>query len=227
MGEIMEILLDTANIEEIKKYCELYEIKGVTTNPTILSTTKGRFFELFLSIRKIINDRQLHIQVTADSWEDMVKEAEAIVESLGKDVYIKVPVNEQGIRAIKELKSKNLHVTATAVYTIQQAILASTVGADYVAPYFNRMNNLNIDSKKVIEEIVKFLENDNSQTKVLAASFKNTQQIMDSLTVGAHAVTIPGALLTQMVSNTVIDGAVSAFKQDWIRTYGDKKIFEL
>ncbi len=223
----MELLLDTANVEEIKKYCDLYEIKGVTTNPTILSSAKGGFFELFWSIKKIIQERQLHIQVTATNWEDMIREAEAITASLGKDVFIKVPVDEQGIKAMKELKRMHYHVTATAGYTIQQAMLASTVGADYVAPYFNRMNNLNIDSKKVIGDIVTLFDQDKSETKVLAASFKNTQQVLDSLTSGAHAVTMPGAILSQMVSNTLIDGAVEAFRADWIRTYGNKMIHEL
>lgn len=129
-------------------------------------------------------------------------------------MFILAPVDEQGIKAMKELKHMQYHVTATAVYTIQQAMLASTVGADYVAPYFNRMNNLNIDSKKVIGDIVTLFDKDNSPTKVLAASFKNTQQVLDSLTVGAHAVIVPGAILSQMVSNSLIDGAVEAFRAD-------------
>lgn len=223
----MEILLDTANLEKIRKYVELYEITGITTNPTIISREKAPFWPLLLEIKEIIGDKQLHVQVTADTWEEMVKEADFIREKLGKDVYIKVPTTEQGICAMKHLKKQGAKVTATAVYTTQQAMMAASVGADYVAPYFNRMNNLNVDSKKVIADMVTLFKVHQKPTKILAASFKNTEQVMDALTVGAHAVTVAEELLTTMVENAIIDFAVEGFKKDWINTYGDKKVYEL
>ena len=93
----MEFLLDTADIEAVKKYNDIYGIAGVTTNPVILSRAGGDFLPTLYKIREIIKDKQLHVQVTANTPEEMVKEAEAIVKNLGKDVYIKVPVNEMGI----------------------------------------------------------------------------------------------------------------------------------
>ena len=223
----MEILLDTANIEQIKKYMALYQVVGVTTNPTIISREKAEFWPLLEEIKGLIGDKQLHVQVTADTWEEMVKEAECILNRLGKDTYIKVPVNEQGVCAMKHLKAMGANVTATAVYSVQQAMLAASVGADYMAPYFNRMNNLNMDSKKVISEIADLYKIHDLPTKILAASFKNTEQVMDSLKVGAHAVTVSVDLLTTMVKNAIIDFAVDGFKKDWIHTYGNKKIYEL
>lgn len=223
----MEIVLDTANVEEIKKYCSFYEITGVTTNPTILAREKKPFFPLFEEIKGIIGDKQLHVQVTGDTWEDMIKEAECIIEKIGKDTYVKVPSNEQGIKAMKELKKGGIRVTATAIYSTQQAMLAAVAGADYVAPYFNRMNNLNVDSKQVIADIAHLYELHNKDTKILAASFKNTQQIMDSLMAGAHAVTVSGELLSDMLTNPLIYGAVDGFHKDWTATYGDKRIYEL
>ena len=223
----MEILLDTANLEQIRKYTELYDITGVTSNPTIISREKAGFWPLLLEVRKIIGDRQLHVQVTADTWEEMIKEGECIREKLGKDTYIKVPTTEQGICAMKHLKAEGANVTATAVYTTQQAMMASSAGADYVAPYFNRMNNLNVDSKKVIGDMANLFKIHDKKTKILAASFKNTEQVMDALMVGAQAVTVSVDLLTTMVENAIIDFAVEGFKKDWIKTYGDKKIYEL
>lgn len=223
----MEILLDTANLEQIKKYVELYEITGVTSNPTIISKEKAEFWPLLMEIKRIIGDKQLHVQVTADNWQDMLKEAECIREKLGPDTYIKIPSIEQGICAMKHLKKMGANVTATAVYTTQQAMMAACAGADYVAPYFNRMNNLNVDSKKVIGDMVNLFRTHNKPTKVLAASFKNTEQVMDALTVGAQAVTVSVDLLTTMVQNAIIDFAVEGFQKDWINTYGDKRIYEL
>ena len=125
----MEILLDTANISLIERYCDIYNITGVTSNPTIISKEKGEFFPTLLRIREIIGDRQLHVQVTAETREGMLKEASAIVEKLGKDTYIKVPTTEVGIGVMRRLKEQGYHVTATAIYSLQQAALAASVGA--------------------------------------------------------------------------------------------------
>lgn len=223
----MKILLDTANVEEIKKYNEYYDILGVTSNPTILSKEKGDFFSILEEIRKIIQDKELHVQVVESSCEGMIREAEKITSILGKNTYIKVPTNEEGIKTIKILKKNNYKVTATAIYMPQQAMLAATVGADYVAPYFNRMNNNNVNAKEAIREIAALYQMFQCSTKILAASFKNTQQIMDAFLVGAHTVTATPELYTQMVENPMIDGAICGFRKDWVDTYGERAIYEL
>ncbi len=223
----MEIILDTANLEDIRRYNDIYDITGITSNPTILAKEKAEFFPLLLEIRSIIGEKQLHVQVTGSTCEEMLKEAEALTGRLGKDTYIKVPANEEGIKTMKVLKSRGNRVTATAIYMPQQAMLAASVGADYVAPYFNRMNNMNVDSKKAIGDMAWLFEHNQIQTKIVAASFKNTQQVMDALMAGAQAVTASPELYTQMVENPMIDSAIAGFAADWEATYGDKRIYEL
>lgn len=223
----MEIILDTANLEDIRRYNDIYDITGITSNPTILAKEKTEFFPLLLEIRSIIGEKQLHVQVTGSTCEEMLKEAEALTDRLGKDTYIKVPTNEEGIKTMKVLKSRGNRVTATAIYMPQQAMLAASVGADYVAPYFNRMNNMNVDSKKAIGDMAWLFEHNQIQTKIVAASFKNTQQVMDALMAGAQAVTVSPELYTQMVENPMIDSAIAGFAADWEATYGDKRIYEL
>ena len=110
----------------------------------------------------------------------MIKEAEYIVNKLGKDTFVKIPATEVGIKAIKTLKQRGFFVTATAIYTIQQAMLCASVGADYVAPYFNRICNNNYDAAAVIAQISDMFALHGKKTKILAASFKNTNQIIDA-----------------------------------------------
>ena len=224
----MELLLDTANLEAIKKYHDYYAVIGVTTNPTILSREKGPFFETYEAIRKIIGDqKQLHVQITARTCEEMLKEAEAVAARLGKDVYIKVPVVEEGVKAMKLLKESGFNVTATAVVSVQQAFLAGSVGADYVAPYVNRMANLNIDPYEAIARIRNLFDYQNITTKILGASFKNTQQVMAAYENGAEAVTVAPDLLTTMCTNAVTDLWVTNFEKDWAGLYGERRIYEL
>ena len=224
----MEILLDTANLEAIKKCNDYYNIIGVTTNPTILSREKGPFFETYEAIRQVIGaEKQLHVQVTGRTCEEMLKEAEAITARLGKDVYIKVPVIEEGVKAMKILKERGYFVTATAVVSVQQAFLAGSVGADYVAPYINRMANLNIDPYETVARIRNVFDMQGISTKILGASFKNTQQVMCTYEAGAEAVTVAADLLTTMCSNAMTDLWVTNFEKDWVNLYGDRRIYEL
>lgn len=224
----MELLLDTANLEAIKKYNDYYNVIGVTTNPTILSREKGPFFETYEKIRSVIGEeKQLHVQVTARKCEEMLKEAETILSRLGKDVYIKVPVVEEGVKAMKILKEKGYNVTATAVVSVQQAFLAGSVGADYVAPYVNRMANLNVDPYEAVARIRNLFDNQAIATKILGASFKNTQQVVLVYESGAEAVTVAPDLLTAMCSNAMTDLWVTNFEKDWAGLYGDRRIYEL
>lgn len=224
----MELLLDTANLKAIEKYNDYYNLTGVTTNPTILTREKGPFFETCESIRKIIGEqKQLHVQVTSSVCEEMLKEAETITARLGKDVYIKVPVIEEGVKTMKLLKAQGFHVTATAVVTVQQAFLAGSVGADYVAPYINRMDNMNMDPYDAVQRIRKIFDNQGIQAKIIGASFLNTQQVMRTYEMGAQAVTVPPELLTTMCSNALTDQWVENFERNWCDFYGNHRIYEL
>lgn len=224
----MEILLDTANVEKVKKYNDIYNIVGVTTNPTIISREKADFFSTLQQIRDAIGkEKQLHVQVTALCCEEIQKEAECICSAFGGNTYIKVPTNQEGIKAIKQLKQKGFNVTATAIYTVQQAMLAASVNADYVAPYFNRMCNCNYNAVATISDIAKLFSLYDKKTKIIAASFKNSNQIMQALLAGAEAITASPDLYTTMVENSLIDAAISDFKKDWTDLYGDKRIYDL
>lgn len=224
----MELLLDTANVEEIRRFNEYYDITGVTTNPTILSREQGGFFELLTRIRSVIGKKDLHVQVTAGTADEMIKEAGTLIKKLGQDgLYVKVPVNEEGIKTIKALHKEGIGVTATAIYSVQQAMMAASVGADYVAPYFNRMCDMNIDSGSTVSQMVCLFRQNHLPVKVVAASFKNVGQIMEAMLAGAQAVTAEPLLYTKMVESPVIESAITGFKKDWTKTYGDKKIYEL
>jgi len=223
----MEFFLDTVNLEKIKRYNEIYNITGVTSNPTILARERCEFFPTLIKIREIIGDKQLHVQVTGKTSEEMLKEAQAIVNRIDKNVYIKVPTNEEGIKTIKLLKDEGYNVTATIVYTLQQAVMAASVGADYVAPYFNRMSENNLNALEEIADMAKVIKMYNRPTKLLVASFRNTNQIMKVLLSGATAVTVAPEFYSMMFENSSVDSIINRFDADWKSICGDRKIYEL
>ncbi len=224
----MQYIIDTARIEAIKKCAEFYPIDGVTTNPTIISKERTSFTSLIKEIRDIIGpDKMLHIQTTEAEADLIVKEAIALQGVVGGDFYIKIPVSPEGLKATMILSKMGIKVTMTAIFTQQQALIAAKAGAAYVAPYINRLDSIVSDGVHVVEEIVQMFRAHNLSTKVLAASFKNAEQIHKVAMVGGHAVTISPDLFEKLVYHPLTLYAIDDFDADWKGVYGDKKILEL
>lgn len=224
----MLYLIDSANLEAIKNCCEFYPVAGVTTNPTIISREKGDFRKLIYSIREVIGDKKmLHVQTTANEAEDILKEAEMIKEAVGGNFYIKIPITREGIKATSMCKDKGIGVTMTAIFTQPQALMAASAGADFVAPYINRLDNIVSDGVHVVQEIVDIFKSYNMQTKVLAASFKNVEQVHKVSMTGAQAVTVNPDLFDMLIYHPLTYYAIDDFNKDWEMVYGDKKAADL
>lgn len=221
----MEFIIDTVNLEEIKDAIEHMPIVGVTSNPSIVKATSPKnFFEHMKEIRKIIGkERSLHIQVISKDCDEMVKEAHRLLEEIDDQVYVKIPVSYEGIKAIKILKAEGHNVTATAVYDLMQAYMALAAGVDYIAPYVNRIGNLGNDPFELIHELSNRIIQDDYHCKIIAASFKGVQQVRDSFNSGAEAITAPVAILKQIFANPSIEKAVDDFNCDWYSIYGEGK----
>lgn len=221
----MEFILDTVDLEEIKDGIDHMPISGVTSNPSIVKKTSPEdFFGHMRNIREIIGkDRSLHIQVISLDADTIVKEAHRILKEIDDQVYIKVPVSYEGLKAIKMLKEEGVNVTATAVYDLMQAYFALAAGADYIAPYVNRIGNLGSDPMELIGSLQDRIENDGYDCKIVAASFKGVEQIKNAFNYGAEVVTAPYAVLKQVFANPNIDKAVTDFNQDWYSVYGEGK----
>lgn len=225
----MEYMLDTANVNDIKKYNDFFPITGVTSNPSIIKAEgKIDFFNHFKEIREIIGlDKSLHIQVIAEDYKGIMEEAKVILENVDKYVYIKVPVTEEGLKAIKTLKAQGIGVTATAIYTKAQGFLAMEAGADFIAPYFNRMENMDIDPREVITAFAEMIDKYEYKTKILAASFKNMGQVNDAFLCGAQTATMAASILGDALKMPAIKKAVDDFGSDWKGIFGVKSITDL
>ncbi|WP_066503147.1 fructose-6-phosphate aldolase [Abyssisolibacter fermentans] len=224
----MKYFLDTANIEYIKYAIDYFPIEGITTNPTIIAKENREFVDLIKEIREVIGEALLlHIQVVSNKAEDMAEEGMKIVEKFGKNTCIKIPVTKEGLKAIKILNSKEIKVTATAIFTAQQALMAAKAGATYVAPYVNRIDNLSSDGCSVVGNIVKQFKEYNLKTNVIAASFKNVQQVHSVANLGAHAATVNSELFEKIFAHPFTDASVEQFEEDWKKVYGDKVIKDM
>ena len=219
----MQLVIDSANLEKIKKLNEYFPIDGVTTNPTIIVKEKKPFLPLLREIRSIIGDeKELFVQAIADKAEDIVQEAYHMNKVLTGNIIVKIPVTAEGIKAIKILKEEGIRTLATTVYTPMSAFMAAKAGADYVAPYVNRIDNLTGNGVNVVSEITRIFREHNLSCKVLAASFKNVQQLHQVCLAGAHGITAAPELIEAMIENPSVDANVKQFKADWINQYGQE-----
>ena len=212
----MKLLIDDANIEKIKRIYDYYAVDGVTTNPSILAKNGKNPFETLKEIREFIGpEAELHVQVVSKTAEEMILEGHKIVDVLGKNTYIKVPTVPEGLKAMKKLSSEGYNITATAIYTPIQAYLAAKAGADYAAPYVNRIDNLGTNGIEVTRKIHDIFENNGLKTQILAASFKNSLQVLELCEYGVGASTVAPDIIEGFINNTNVSSAVDVFTEDF------------
>jgi len=220
-----KILIDSADIKRAREIEKYYTIAGITTNPTILSKIEGSLEDKLKELKEFTYGKyEVHIQTTESEVEKIIEEAKKLRDYFGESFYIKIPVTKAGLEAIKLCSKENIRVTATAILTAMQALAAAKNGANYVAPYVNRMENVGQDAKEAILEISNLLID--YPTEILAASFKNVKQVQDILRCGAEAVTIAPEIIEASIWHPYTDKSVFDFEKDWENRFGDKKIVD-
>ncbi|MGM9682705.1 MAG: transaldolase family protein [Eubacteriales bacterium] len=224
----MKLILDTANIADIKYFNEYYPIVGVTTNPTILSREGGDVVALLKQIRSIIGeDKELHVQVTETSYENIVAEAQAIVGLLGKNTFVKIPATDVGLKATRTLSNMGIGITVTAVLSAGQALVAANAGAAYVAPYVSRLENICDNGIQTVAEIQQIFDASGCSTEILAASFKTAREVLEVALTGAGAATVGGDVMRKLMSHTTTDTSIAGFASDWKKAFGDTTLLKL
>ena len=220
----MKLLIDDANIEEIKRLLEYYPISGGSTNPSILAKYGNDPWNLLRQIRSLYgDDRDLHVQTVAEDAQGMIDDGHRIVQELGKNTLIKIPCIPEGFKAMKALAKEGHRVTGTAVYTPLQAYLAFESGAEYVAPYVDRIDNMGFDGVQVVKTIQDIIDNNGYPCKIMAASFKNSQQVLELCAYGIDSATCGPAIIDRFTDSASIKAAVDKFTADFEKAVGQGK----
>jgi transaldolase len=209
----MKFFIDTANIEEIKKGIAMGLVDGVTTNPTLLSIEKK---DPQLVIKEILETvaGPVSLEVIAKNAEGMCKEARKLA-SLGDNAVIKIPMIEEGVKAVRTLSLEGIKTNVTLIFQPIQALIAAKAGATYVSPFIGRLDDIATKGMGIIDEICKIFFNYAFETEVIVASIRNPVHVLDAALIGADIATIPFNVLKQLMNHPLTDIGLEKFLKDW------------
>lgn len=209
----MKLFIDTAIVEEIKKANDMGVICGVTTNPSLIAKSGRDFKEVITEITNIV-DGPISAEVISTEAEGMVKEADELVK-IHKNIVIKIPMTQEGLKATKILSSKGIKTNVTLIFSAAQALLAARAGATYVSPFLGRLDDIGMDGMDLIKEIVEIFEIHDIKTEIIAASIRNPIHVTKAAICGAHIATVPYKVIIQMTKHPLTDAGIEKFLKDW------------
>jgi len=209
----MKFFIDTANLDEIKKGLELGMVDGVTTNPSLVSKEQRPFEEILRDICAIV-DGPVSAEVVSLDADGMLKEARELAK-VSDNIVVKVPMIEEGLKAVKKLAAENIKINVTLVFSATQALLAAKAGASFVSPFVGRLDDISQVGMDLISDILTINRNYGFDTEIIVASVRNPVHVLESALIGADIATIPYKVIAQLAKHPLTDIGMEKFLADW------------
>jgi transaldolase len=213
----MKFFIDTANLQDIKAAHDLGVLDGVTTNPSLMAkegiSGESNILDHYKAICDLV-DGPISAEVISTTFEEMIKEGE-ILAALHKNIVVKVPMIEDGIRAIKYFSSKGIPTNCTLVFSAGQALLAAKAGATYVSPFIGRLDDISFDGLQLIQQIRVIFDNYQFPTQILAASVRHPIHILKCAEIGSDVMTGPLSAIKSLLNHPLTDSGLAKFLEDY------------
>lgn len=209
----MKIFIDSANIEQIREVNSWGILDGVTTNPTLVAKEKADFGSIVKEICEIV-DGPISAEAISTEAGEIVKEARKLA-AVHKNIVVKIPMTEDGLKATKTLSREGIKVNMTLVFSPAQALLACKAGARYISPFVGRLDDVGHDGMDIVSQILDILDNYDFDTEVIVASVRHPGHVVEAARMGAHIATIPYDVLKKMFKHPLTDAGIERFLQDW------------
>ena len=211
----MKLFIDTANVEEIRKANDMGVICGVTTNPSLIAREGRDFIEVVKEITSIV-DGPISAEVISLEADKMVSEAKELCKKINNpNLVIKIPMCQEGLKAVKQLKSLGIKTNVTLIFSAAQALLAAKAGASYVSPFVGRLDDVGRVGMELIAEIAEIFEVQNIETEIIAASIRNPIHVTDAAKAGSNIATVPYKVICQMTEHPLTTAGIARFLKDW------------
>lgn len=210
----MKFYLDTCDIAEITALNELGLVDGITTNPTIIARSGLDFNAVLGDICRVIKT-SVSAEVIATDYEGMLREAKELLK-YGNQITIKVPLTYDGLKACRKLSSEGVKVNVTLCFSPSQALLAAKAGAAYISPFIGRLDDIGENGMQLVSDICQIYKNyPEIKTKVLVASIRSINHVIEAAKIGADVATIPPKVVREMFLHPLTDKGLQMFLDDW------------
>ncbi len=211
----MKILIDTANVDHIKEMYDLGIICGATTNPTLIAREGKDLKTAINEILEIFDDEgMVFAEAVSLEANEIVKEAKELA-AISNKIIVKIPMCEQGLKAVSLLRNTGVKTTVTLVFNAAQALLCAAAGATYIAPFVGRLDDIGVDGLDVVEQICELYSVQNIKTQVICASLKQPHHVIMAGISGIDIATIPYPVLKQCIEHPLSTEGIKLFMQDW------------
>ncbi len=210
----MDIWLDTTNIEAIQEAVRFGLLCGVTTNPSLIAKSRRRLEDVLKDLLHY-QEGPVTAQVMANGTHEMVQQGQYLY-SFSNRLIIKIPLTKNGLEAIHLLSRQGIPTMATVIFHPHQALMAAKAGADYVAPYLGRLEETGGNPWEMLKYLVHIFQTYQLKTKILGASLRGIEHVMQCAEAGIHGVTVKEDVFAKlMTSEAMTLQGVEQFAKDW------------
>jgi transaldolase len=209
----MKFFLDTANFNEIKEGVALGVVAGVTTNPSLIAKEKRNIKEVIKEICSLV-EGPVSAEVISTVFEDMLLEARELA-AIADNVIVKVPLNMEGLKTVKALKSEGIKTNVTLIFSANQALMAARAGASYVSPFVGRLDDIGQDGIELVKTVADIFAIHDIQTEIIAASVRHPVHVTQAALAGSHIATVPYKVLVSLLTHPLTDAGIKRFLDDW------------
>jgi transaldolase len=209
----MRTFIDSADVEEVRHAHELGLVDGVTTNPSLVSSTDRDYRDIIEELTEFV-DGPISVEVIATDYEGMLEEAREY-DTWGENITVKLPMTRDGMRALRTLSEEGVQTNITLIFSANQALIAAKNGATMVSPFMGRLDDIGHDGVELVEEIREIYDNYGYETDILAASIRHPNHVKEVASVGADIATLPLSVADSMFDHPKTDSGLESFLEDW------------
>jgi transaldolase len=213
----MKFFIDTAEIAEIRAAHQLGLVDGVTTNPSLIAKSGRNIREVVTEITRLV-DGPVSAEVIALDAPGMVREGRELAEIHPKNIVVKVPMTDEGLKATRIFSAEGIKTNVTLVFSPVQALLAAKAGATYVSPFVGRLDDVGHDGMEGVDQIRTIFNNYGFDTEIIVASVRHPLHILNAALIGADICTIPYSVMLQLTRHPLTDSGIEKFLSDWKKT---------
>jgi transaldolase len=215
----MKLFLDTANLDEIREGHRWGVLRGVTTNPTLISKEASGFLPLVKEICSIV-DGDVSIETASNDTDVLIRQGHEIAQ-IADNAVVKIALTPNGLAAVRKLTDEGIKVNVTLCFTASQAILAAEAGASMISPFLGRLDDVATDGLRLLSDICEIYVAQGYSTQVLAASLRHPVHVVEAAKMGADIATMPFKVFEMLVKHPLTDSGFDRFIDDWEKAKPD------